>query len=169
MDEQTFDRLKFIAETHRQALDTRRTYEWKTLTMTVSFFVLVAATTYAGKFLIPDLRWAVPITWIATVSVCILSTSYLYLIHKANGDNKSIAEAAEDEIIDALAIPMIQAARNAAKAQRNPKPPFSWLKPMRKHWSFIWQAVTILAFAITSTHLVLVAPQTSPLTCSKSG
>ena len=165
LEKDSFEQFKFIAETHRKALDTRREYEWKTLTMTVAFYVLAAAATYADDFHIPNLKWAYQIAWVVSLSVCVLSITYLLMLHRANDDNKGIAEAAENLIIDSTESSSILNARNKARNRRTQNRKGARLilpAAIRHRWSFIWQAITIFAFAITATHLALIAPDVPP-------
>lgn len=166
MDPQEYERLKFIAETHRKAHDTRRRYEWKTMTMTITFYVLVTTAAYAGDFFIPELRYAgeLDIVWLISIALSILSITYLLMLHRANDDNKSIAEAAENAIIDACENRDVIEARNAARNRRLRKSERTKQKPTspRRRWSFVWQAITILYFAIVATHLTIKAQPIAP-------
>jgi len=158
MDEKQLDQLKFISETHRTAMDVRREFEWKTVTGTVTFYVLTAAAASGGKLSLPSAGCAVELTWGIAILLAILSCSYLLAVHRRNHVNKSIAEAAENAIVDSCGIQKVKNAIANADKERTGR----WSRFWSKYWSFLWQSAIIFAFAITSAYLVSTASKLPP-------
>lgn len=145
MDEHRQKQLEFLSETHRAALDTRREYEWKTLTATLTFYVLVVAANYDGKFTLSESGYSCIAIWVLMTTVAILSIAYLWQIHSSNRDNKRVAEAAENAIAAVCGVSEVSAAIVKANGNR---------KRRTMNWSFTWQFVIICSFAIYSGWLI---------------
>jgi hypothetical protein len=138
-------RLKYISQVHRRALDTRRTYEWKTVAATLAFYVLVSAASLR-EGVVPKgelQKW-----FIAAViaAVAVVSFYYLRFLHRANKLNKDIAHAAENALIDKAGVEDLTAARNAARDSRT------------KSWSFLGEISIVVAFAAASAVILLRGP-----------
>lgn len=159
MDENQIDQLKFISKTHRTAMDTRRGYEREIVTGTVTFFVLTAAAAYGGRLILPNTSCAVALVWVGALLLAALSCCYLWGVHGRNHVNKSIAEAAENAIIDACCVQAVKDAAPEASSPSSTKRPGSTF--WSKYWAFVWQAMIIFSFAITSAYLVGTATKSS--------
>ena len=135
-------RLRFVSKTHRKALDARRSYEWKTVTATLAFYVLVSAASLR-ETLVPHglVQHALVACGIAAVAAT--SIYYLRSLHNANQINKDIAHAAENTLINRTEDKNLIAARDAAA------------KVGTKNWSLVGEASTIVAFAVACLVLLL--------------
>lgn len=141
-------RLKYIARTHRREVDTRRRYEWRTITATMAFYVLSAAAALkdgSPRFESLGQRTTVWMIWIALVFAAIF---YLYGLLKADRFNRRVAHAAENELIrqlDVKALTDLLPSQGAAVAG----PPW---------WAVIWPIAAMLITAATSAAIITFRP-----------
>jgi len=95
-----FDALKFISETHRSLHDQRRKAELQAFFTSVTFYALIGAGKFTGKVQMPQTNYILFLVgaWAVLIAVAIVSSLYLWGLHKANTVNRCFAEKAEDEI-----------------------------------------------------------------------
>lgn len=153
MDEREEARLQFISTTHRTAFDERRRYEWQTVITTLTFYVLTVATAYAGKFRIPKSDHAVCIVFFLALLLGSMSCGFLQHVHKANGKNKRVAEAAERAIVEVSAVREVRHALPTVRTADDCT------------WSLWWECAIIFLFALVSVLLLWLAPDL-PVKCA---
>lgn len=142
-------KLKFISQTHRREFRQRCRYEWRTLTATLTFFVLAAATSLKQGMLKPQNCQQEGFVWLVSIAVTVSSIFYLKNIHAAHRKNKEIAQAAEDNLIDSTSDEVLKEKRENAKNEHS------------ANWSLYWQSAIIFVFAIAST-LIIISSRYAP-------
>lgn len=135
--------LQGISDTHRSQFNERRKYEWKVLVATFGIYAAVTAAKFTGGVILPTETWFYLLAWFLSGSLATISSVYLSYIHRANKINQDFAHVAEDALMDLSGISEFETIRKSI-------PSFA-----RKHWSLIWQVLTIVLFAIVSTVLIL--------------
>jgi hypothetical protein len=135
--------LKFISQTHRLQFDQRREYEWKTLFSTLSVYGLSAAAKLAGNINIPGGSTFKILVWAAFGILAIISSTYLYHIHRAHQTNKGFAEEAEKALMKISGVSELKKAQSEAEKRK-----------ARRPWSLIWQLMTIFIFAVASAFII---------------
>jgi len=138
--------LHHISTTHRKEFQERRKIEWKVLTGTLSFYVLVVSAAYAGRFTLPGNWLVVALIAVASFLFAGAATSYLGRIHEANSFNKLIAEAAENEIIRRGHLSSVKEAVDKAKREGR--------HAEGTNWSIRWQLIVIFSFAAAAVALL---------------
>jgi len=142
-DDQFFDALQFISKTHRTLHNTRRDFEWKIFITTLTFYVLTVAAKLAGDLKFPVTNNAKTTVWILAIIVAVLSCIYLWLMHRANDVNKSIAELAENNLMECSGVTgFIKNQSNVTKTKK---------RILGINWSFCWQFIIIFSFAIVGS------------------
>lgn len=136
--------LRFLAQTHRREITVRRRYEWRTFIATLSFFVLAAASSLKHGAPRPTTCDQELFGAIVFAIVTFASCAYLRFMHRANETSKRFAHAAENTIIEILAVPAVINAREQAKNEAKPI------------WSFVWQVLFIVAFACACASFVVI-------------
>lgn len=92
--------LQFISNTHRSLHDQRRKSETQAFFTALTFYALIGAARFTSVGTIPSPlpgMWNCAV-WILVMAMAVISAVYLYVIHRANQVNKTIAETAESEI-----------------------------------------------------------------------
>jgi hypothetical protein len=148
------DTLQFISKTHRREFDRRRRYEWRTLITTLTFYVLAAAAVLKGDAPPPHNCEQVIFVIGTACILAVISIIYLHYIHSANARNKDFAQAAENCLMWDADCPELTGMLKDK--------PCTWTGCPRitcgANWSWYWQAVTIIAFALASAILIINHP-----------
>ena len=95
--------LALISETHRNAFDERRSYEWKVVTAAITIDVLAVAARYAGKLSFDSNAVAIVAVAILSSLLALVSIGYIRHMHEKNDMNKKMYHAAENELIEYIA------------------------------------------------------------------
>lgn len=155
MDTVKAENLRFVSTTQRAALDERRRYEWRTFVTTLTLYVLTVSAVYAGNFRLPQYPHTSCVVFFVAILLWVVSSQFLSSIHDANATNKSIAEAAERDIVNSLVDSEV----------KRVLPHVGATKPY--HWALRWQCVIIGLVAIVSAVLIVAVPDLeSAKTCT---
>lgn len=147
MDTVDAENLRFISTTQRAALEERRRYEWRTFVTTLTLYVLTVSAVYAGSFRLPQYPHTSCAVFLVALLLWAASSQFLSSIHDANATNKSIAEAAERDIVNSLIDSEV----------KRVLPPVGATKPY--HWALRWQCAIIGLVAIVSAVLIVAVPE----------
>lgn len=150
MDTVDAENLRFISTTQRAALDERRRYEWRTFVTALTLYVLTVSAVYAGNFRLPQYANTSCFVFFVVFLLWAVSSLFLSSIHDANATNKSIAEAAERDIINSLIDSEVKRVLLSVGAT----------KPY--HWALRWQCIIIGLVAIVSAVLIVAVPDKEP-------
>lgn len=143
-----FDALKYLSETHRLLHEKRQKYEWKIIFAVLTFFVATVGAVYSQKVYLPEGGLIKGIIWILLLSFALVTVGFLRSIHTANGRNKSFAEDVERQI---MALANKQPVSDVA---------FSMKKFRKTYWAFYWQDfLTILLAVAAATMLTYTKPK----------
>ncbi len=134
--------LKFLSETHRALHAKRQQYEWRILFTILTFYVLSVAAVFSPKANIPDQLWFSITIWCVFILLSIISSSFLWCVHKANAKNKSYAEEAERKLIEIM----------NTNVEIIFEPPGSEARKTR--WAFAWQISTLFLVATAAATLI---------------
>lgn len=135
--------LQNLSETHRSQFVERRKYEWKVLVSTCGIYAVVLGAKFTGEISLPSTRCFYILSWVISASLAVISSIYLWYIHRANKINQDLAHVAENALMDLSEIKEFRKVRKSI-------PEFAY-----KYWSLTWQIITISLFAIISTSLIL--------------
>ena len=120
--------LKHLSSIHRGQFDERRKYEWKVLLSTLSFYVLPAFAKFSNNIKLPEGQIFKSAIWIFFLFLAIAAINYLRKFHKANDENKSRAQKAEEAIAKLINFEL----DTESKTDK------------MKQWSLLWQSTIIL-------------------------
>lgn len=141
-----FDALKFLSETHRALHEKRQKYEWKIIFAVLTFFVASVGAVYSQKVCLPGGVLVTVLIWVIFLSFALVTVGFLRSIHTANARNKSFAEDVERQI---TALANQQQLNNISYSTQGFR---------KTYWAFYWQAFLIILLAVTAATM---------LTCSK--
>ncbi len=137
-----FEALKYLSETHRSLHNKRQQYEWKIIFAVITFFVTTVGAVYSRKVSLPETGPIKFIVWIVYLSFGIATVCFLRSIHTANGRNKSFAESVEKQII--------QLVNNKTVSDVS----FSMRGFRKTYWAFYWQASLTILLAIAAAAML---------------
>ena len=142
-----FDALKFLSETHRSLHEKRQKYEWKIIFAVLTLFVASVGAVYSQKVCLPEGGLIKAIIWVLFLSFALVTVGFLRSIHTANARNKSFAEDVEGQI------------RALVNQQPVSDVTFSMEKFRKSYWAFYWQAfLTIFLSVVAATLLTCLKP-----------
>jgi hypothetical protein len=130
------DALKFLSQTHRALHDQRRKLEFQVLFTSISFYVFTGAARFSGKLALPTSAKFVVFVWVFCIGLSFAASVFLLRLHKANLRNITVAESAEDAIIQALSHHGLS---------------LPSVGKQRSGWFFLgwlWQSIVVVFFAV---------------------
>ena len=133
--------LRFLSTRHRSIQYNRIKGEVQAFFTTLTFYALVAAARFTSKVDMPDAMWFKILTWFLLLGVGAISSVYLCSLHKGSKINRTIAENAENAIID-----IIKCTEVLPKELRGKH-------PAKTKW---WQILTIFLFAFSCAAIVTI-------------
>lgn len=146
--------LIHLASSHREQFEQRRRYEWRIIFTALSFYVATAAAFLGGDL---DLQgWRFLIVGVAYLLLAIFTCIYLAFIHMAHNMNKSIAEYAEDTLMELALGGQPQGVKKINDIIQTSRHWVSWRKLFigAGVWSWAWQSVILLAVALAAWFLL---------------
>ena len=137
-----FDALKFLSETHRSLHEKRQKYEWKIIFAVLTLFVASVGAVYSQKVYLPEGGLIKAIIWVLFLSFALVTVCFLRSINTANTRNKSFAEDVEGQI------------RALVNQQPVSDLTFSMEKFRKSYWAFYWQAFLTIFLAVAAAILL---------------
>lgn len=155
-EKEKLDCLKFIAQIHRSQFDERRRIEWRIVFTTLTFYVLIVAAKYGGDYTLPSGSGYKCMVRILLTGLLLIAAVFLGYVHLANNKNKSLAENAEDAMIDSLQNSFVPTGLGGLKKDKYPVSWRCFLIDLKGAWAWFWGVLTIALFALASAVLLTV-------------